>query len=449
MIRTTQREVSRTQPANMGELPVNEAIAAVRKARMLDSVQRVNDARPRQVHVMQSPLLDVLGAHSPLRRSASAAPRVARLRRLLAQSKSGQGTFIATLGLLAAVGAIGLAAVTPPASVAAPLPSKGVLERQKLQEEILKLKQDREQASGVSGFFSRYAAFLTALVAAGGLLATIWKQSSDQSTQRQRDIDQRRVEAERRLEDRFATILNDLGSTAIPTQAGAASSLVTYLRPTHKRFHHQVRVAVLTNLKIDHDEPIRKLLARVYKEAVSIGDPADAFERDLSRAKLENTDLSGLDLREADLAFAELRNSTLVGCDFYRARGIRVNLAGARAGALRGRITSLIEVRFHQAASRAADFSGALMINAHLEGADLRDARFYQARLQAAHLEEARLYGAFFQAANLDDTYFYGAELDERALRTIVRAFNWRNAHFDWETATILENLAAQLPPAQ
>jgi uncharacterized protein YjbI with pentapeptide repeats len=360
------------------------------------------------------------------------------------------GSFVPALCIFAAVVILPLASPAAPAApgMTTTLPSKDVLERQKLSQEIEKLKQDNAAASGASGFFARYAAFLTALVAAAGLLATVWKQSSDRTAQRERDIDQRETESERRLEDRFASILNDLGSTAIPTQAGAASSLVTYLRPEHKRFHHQVRIAVLTNLKVDHTEPIRKLLARVYKEAVGTGEPADRFERDLSRAKLENTDLSDLELREADLAFAELRNSTLVGCDLYRALGIGVNVEGSRACSVGGRITSLIEVRFRKAKCRGADFSGTRMINAHFEAADLRDTHFFQARLQAAHFEEAKLQGASFQQANLNDAYFYGAEFDERALRTIVRAFNWRNAHFDWQTSQLLENLAAQEPSA-
>jgi uncharacterized protein YjbI with pentapeptide repeats len=325
------------------------------------------------------------------------------------------------------------------------LPSKDVLERQKLQQEIEKLKQDKDAAQGASGFFSRYAAFITALVAAGGLLATVWKQNSDQSEQRKRDLAQREVESERRLEDRFAAILSDLGSTAIPTQAGAASSLVTYLRPEHKQFHHQVRVAVLTNLKVNHDEPIRKLLARVYKEALGAGDPADRFERDLSRAKLANTDLSDLELREADLAYADMRHSSLVGCDLYRARGIEVKIEGVRACTIGNRITSLIEVRFRRASGRGADFSGARMINAHLEESDLRDARFFQTRLQAAHFEDAKLQAAQFQSANLDDAYFLGAELDDAALETILRAFNWRNAKFDPEIWQRLENLEDSL----
>jgi uncharacterized protein YjbI with pentapeptide repeats len=35
------------------------------------------------------------------------------------------------------------------------------------------------------------------------------------------------------------------------------------------------------------------------------GAAADSFERDLSRTKLANIDLSGLELRESDLAFAD------------------------------------------------------------------------------------------------------------------------------------------------
>ena len=108
-----------------------------------------------------------------------------------------------------------------------------------------------------------YVALVTAVVAVGGLGATVWKQISDQSLQRERDRDQRLIESDRRLEDRFATVLSELGSEAIAVKAGAASSLTTYLASDHRRFHHQVRLAVLTNLKLDHEEPIRKLLARV------------------------------------------------------------------------------------------------------------------------------------------------------------------------------------------
>ena len=321
--------------------------------------------------------------------------------------------------------------------------SEQELTRLKLVEEVEKLERENDEADGLSGFLVGIAPFVTALVAVGGLLATFWKQNSDQRGQRERDRREARAERGRRLEDRFAAILTELGAESPFTKAGAAASLVTYLQPRHRRFHHQVRLAVLTNLKLDHDEPIRKLLARVYATAVSSEEPLDMFELDLSRAKLKNADLSGLALREADLAFADLTDALLLGTDLYRARGVKVCLEGARLGARAGRPASLIEVRFRQARCQNAVFSEALLVNAHLEEADLRGASFVRARLQAAHLERALLEGAHFEQANLADTYFVDAELDYVALRSIRRAFNWRKAHFDPATRDAVELIEA------
>jgi len=322
---------------------------------------------------------------------------------------------------------------------------KAELERLKLAAEVAKLRHDNAVAEGLSGALLRFAPFLTILVAAGGLGATIAKQASEQRSQRRDDLeerkkerDDRRLEAHRRLEDRFAAILSELGSAAPATQAGAAASLVTYLEPEHREFHHQARLAVLTNLKLDHIEPIRKLLAQVYGMSLESGAPVDRFERDLSRAKLAETSLCDIDLREADLAFADLTNATLLGSDLYRARGFGVILEGARLGAGPARAASLIEVRFKRARCQGADFSGARLINAHLQEADLRGARFFGATLQAAHLEKADLRGARFQDANLADTYFHGAILDVATVRTIARAVNWRKAHFDSEVKAAL-----------
>ncbi len=365
-------------------------------------------------------------------------PRRASKRCLSPAKRRLAATWLRRLGAVAAVLCV-LIAIAPsgsaPAQAAPPLPSKDVLERQKLVQEIEKLRQENQNEEN---FFERNAALITALVALGGLLATLWKQNSDQRLQRERDRDQRSVELERRLEDRFATNLSDLRAAEAAKQAGAAASLVTYLRPEHERFRRQVRIAALTNLKVEHKEPIRKLLGRLYADSLASGTSADAFERDLSRAQLALTDLSGLELQGADLGFADLRSSTLVGCDLYRARGFGVNLTGAHCNSIDDRVTSLVEVRFHNAKAQAADFSGALLVNAHLRGADLREARFYRAHLQAAHLEHTKLQGASFQGANLDDTYFYQAEFDESALASIARALNWRNAHFDWDVLELL-----------
>jgi uncharacterized protein YjbI with pentapeptide repeats len=357
-------------------------------------------------------------------------------------------------GALSAALAASLAALVlaAPALVHADSPlkthTKAQLEHLKLAEEVQKLQDDN--SSNFGDAFAKYAPLVTAVVAVVGLIGTLLKLLFDQKAQRKSERDQREaemtqreVESERRLEDRFAAILTELGSEAAAAKAGAATSLVTYLEPQHKRFHHQVRLAVLTNLKFPHEEPIRKLLARVYVESLRSSDDVNEFERDLSGAKLANTDFSRVDLAETDIAFADLRNSNLSGANLYRARGHSVILDGARFSTHESPTSYLIEVRFKGARCRGTDFSTCFLINAHLKEADLREARFQGSGLQAAHFEGANLTGAKFQQADLADTYFWGATMDEACKRTISRAYRWRKAHFDDGVCEEIEALAA------
>jgi hypothetical protein len=45
--------------------------------------------------------------------------------------------------------------------------------------------------------------------------------------------------------------------------------------------------------------------------------------------------------------------------------------------------------------------------------------------------------------ANLADTYFTGATIDGVAMQSVVRALNWRKAHFDPAIRQELERLSA------
>jgi uncharacterized protein YjbI with pentapeptide repeats len=313
------------------------------------------------------------------------------------------------------------------------------LEAEKLRERVQKLK--RENAPGDLGDdVLKYAPLVTALIALLGVVLTVWKLLVQRST----EIKQRDSEAKRRVEDQFAANLAQLGADGTAEKAGAAASIVTYLAPSYKSFHHQVRVAVLTNLKLPQEEPVRKLLARVYVEAMHSDQEIDQFERDLSNAKLGNTDLRDLELKEADLAFADLHNSDLAGCNLFRARGHSVNLGRARICADGGDPPSLIEVRFKDAKCRKADFSGAILVNAHMKGADLRRATFYGCHLQAAHFEGADLTEARFHQADLADTHFTGATLDRVCKKSISRALRWRKAHFDPGVKAEIEALSEQ-----
>jgi|CZKG01.1.fsa_nt_gi hypothetical protein len=326
---------------------------------------------------------------------------------------------------------------TSSAGTSSAIPDESALAREKLQAEVDKLHSEIRRSSGFRGFFSTYAALLTALAAIAAVAITLRGQIKEQSrqsdaeqTQRGQAREQRELESKRELAARFSQLLLDLGSPSEPVQAGAVVSLLGFLGREDGGFRHQVRLAVLANLKVGHTPAIARLLIRTFEEAMSTGEetPFDPIELDFARAQLFGARLAGLDLGGANLAEANLAGADLSETSLRDARGPGVILDDAT---IQGIGASLFNARLPGARCIGTRFKGAELVNAHLEGADLRNARFEGARMQAAHLERnADLRGARFDGANVADTYFRDAIFDDTALKSLKRAQNWERAHF-------------------
>lgn len=226
-------------------------------------------------------------------------------------------------------------------------------------------------------------------------------------------------------------MVSSFASDSAAVRASATVSLMTYLRPEYEQFHSQVFMFVLTNLKLDQESEVRRLLSRVFEEAIRLQLNSRRKEecqraKELARVQLSRVDLSALDLSEADLAFASFNGANFRGTNLFRVRGIGVKLEKA---VLTG--ANLNEARLRKAACARAHFHGVAMGSARLEEADLRGAEFQRAKLQSTHLNGAHLEGARFEEADLNDAYFIDASVDEAVLRSLASAKNWRAAHFD------------------
>ena len=277
------------------------------------------------------------------------------------------------------------------------------------------------------------ASLVTALVAVIGIVVTIWKQLS------QREIDNRR-----HLDEQFSSVALNLSSESPSLRASAAVSILTFLKPEYKDFHEQVFMILLASLKLESNDTIARLLSNSFEKAIrlrlKVEDKKDKpLQLDLSHCILYQIDLSGLDLREADLAFSNLKSANLTHVDLQGARGWEANLEKARLSQ-----SNLEEVRFRKANLTEAQFHDTRLVSARLEETDLTKVEFYKAKMQGAHLDEANLRGARFEQADLNDTFFRNVKnLDDRTLKSITRAKNWKNAHFDENVIIKLEQLAA------
>jgi uncharacterized protein YjbI with pentapeptide repeats len=316
------------------------------------------------------------------------------------------------------------------------------LEDEKLRQEIRKLQIENEKLISKWEIIRSLAPFLTALGVAIGALWTIWKQINESNIQRDLDRRQREADSVRRSSERFTSIVSGLGSDSKVLQASAAVSMMTFVKPQYKDFHEQVFLILLANLKIGHGNVINKLLVAAFDVAIRRyleyeQEQGGKVELDLSRCWLDHVDLSGLDLSHADIGFAYFRSANLTGTNLFRVRGIKAHLDKARLST-----ANLNEARLRSVEFRDAQFHNAIIVAADLKEADLRNAQFQQAKMQSAHLDNAKLSGAEFEQANISDAFFKGAIFDEHALKSIIKAKNWQNAHFDDEIKVRLETLA-------
>lgn len=318
--------------------------------------------------------------------------------------------------------------------------TKQRLEEEKLREEVRKLRREGSAWHQLSGL----AGTLTGAVAVGGLIFTALKFFQDRDKERQ----QTRAEHHRRIAESFDTTLDNLGAESQGLQASAAVALLTFLdeEPEHEVFLEQVFLLALAHLKIEHAEPVRRLLLRVFEKAArryvpTLSEEDRPLVLDLARVKLDRVNLSGIDLRGADIAFASLCNADLsgAGTNLREVAGIEVVLDKARLSR-----ANLNEARLKGAHAHKTHFHETNLVAARLGDADLREAQFQRAKLQGADFRGAKLQGARFAGAIVSDADFRGATFDDSAIRELLKT-NWRKTDkLDPEIKARLEELSAE-----
>jgi uncharacterized protein YjbI with pentapeptide repeats len=318
------------------------------------------------------------------------------------------------------------------------------LENNKLRQETIKLRLENQKLSSPWVLLLEYGPLLTALVAVGGFIFTFWKQIAENQrqgrldyTQREHDRQQQRDELQHKLEEQFSAIITNLGSESSSLQASAAVQIMGFLRPEYRNFHAQAFLILYANLKVQHNQNLQqnrtlgKLLVSAFEQAirtqVSNRVPQNSLTPiDLSRSYLNRAQLQNLDLTAADIAFSDLRGANLTGTSLFRVRGYAVHLEKARLSR-----ATLGEARLRKAFLNDTQFHEANLIAADLREANLSKAQFQQAKMQSAHLDRADLTGARFEHADLNDTFFFGATIPTATLKSILKAKNWKKAHYD------------------
>lgn len=232
----------------------------------------------------------------------------------------------------------------------------------------------------------------------------------------------RRLEREKRSEERFQSIVVNLGSKDIEARIGATIMLRTFLQSKYKQFHYQVFDLAVANLRLQMaglkdkqpnqpDEPgsldsLSQALITLFKE--SFPQARDWTKKHSTRSGIialfdrlkllftkqfdsQSLDASELQLNNAYLADADLREVWMPKCSLCGANLSRANFVDA-------------------------NLAGVNVTKANLAGADLTGANLADAILIGATLTSVKLIGADLTGANLTD-----AELPEVDLTQVKR----------------------------
>lgn len=310
------------------------------------------------------------------------------------------------------------------------------LEDEKLRQEIQNIQLENNNLMSPWQRVSSFATIVTIAVALIGTFTTIWKQFIE----RQKDREQREIESKRILDEKFSSIIKDLGSDNKSLKVSAIVSMMTFLRDEYSEYHEQVYLILLSNLKIKQDDECNRLLIQAFEKAIriylnKIEEPGEDNFLDLKNTCLYHINLEGLNLAYTDLAFADLRHANLKRTNLNRIKGYKTNFENATfTGA------NMKEARLMNANLKNTHFHNVKLHSSNLKSSDLKKAQFYRAELQSVHFESADLQGARFEEANLKDTYFMGATISKDTIQSIKKAFNWQNAHFDEEVFNSLSN---------
>jgi Pentapeptide repeats (8 copies) len=235
---------------------------------------------------------------------------------------------------------------------AAPRPTKR-LQEQKLREEVRQLRIQNDRAGSLREELLAWAPFITVLVGVFGVVLPVVHEVRQQRDQRAAELEQRRLEEERRLEQRaaeleqrrieerrrfdslFAQAVADLGSSRESVQVSAAIALQSFLRAEYNEFHPQIHAVLCANLAIEHSPLVGRFIVRAFQDSIRLHlgwrrQQSDPTPLDLANCQMPRVDLEGLDLGErADIAFASFRRANLRSVRLFRAEGYEAILDGA------------------------------------------------------------------------------------------------------------------------
>lgn len=361
------------------------------------------------------------------------------------------------LVVVAVVLVVGLSALLAGCAADTPTPTGDfdTLTREKIAEEVRKLRFETDRAASGLGVALAVGPFLTVIVAVLTFGAAVGKQMNDrvkdrvtradqlekdrlsredqQTKDRQSRETQQAQDRQLRFDTLFATAATQLAAVEEGLQVAGAASLLRLQNSADDQMQNEIVLYCSTQLRIGTSLKVRQIIKEVLTAALyrattgPVGDPGRLKALNLEGADLSGIDLSGVNLRHVRLDFskADLAGANLSGADLWglRAPGVHLQMANCEG-------TNFGPAKLAGANLQRARLAGARLASADLRGCDLSGAILRGAALQSTHFEGSVLDNTKFERADINDAYFTDDRpLTQATLKGLTGAKNRDSAH--------------------
>ncbi len=285
------------------------------------------------------------------------------------------------------------------------------LNKEKLAQEVQQLKNQNEP-DPFGWLRTNASILLSTLIVVIGALFGFWQWSVGRRDEQEKRRHDQESEQKKRVEERFQSVVEGLGSEREEARVGAAITLRTFLLPGYEQFYRQVFDLAVAHLRLprtshlpeDQNVPLpltslSQALSVVFKDAFPLArsqvkrSPNPNSRTNWFTQWYQSLDASGVQLDNAYLgeASADLERVWMPKASLRKADLWWTNLKGAY----------LVQTDLSGADVSQADLSGANLEEADLSGASLSNANVSEAYLEGADLSGADLEGANFSEADL------------------------------------------------
>ena len=246
--------------------------------------------------------------------------------------------------------------------------------------------------------------FISGVIAVIGLVL-FFRRVKHQETQVSQQREQINIQIKQRVDERFTTAVNLLGSSETSARTGAIYSLF-HLALDEEKYRKEIAQILCSHVRSKTEEKERYQKDHKDRPSNEIQTTIDLLFKENGLYHKFNKELAQADLSYAFLVKANFQDAECQGADFSHAECLGAIFSDAKCQGADFKYIKCQGAHFFDAKCKGADFAHAECQGANFDYAKCQGANFFDAKCQEVSFLETQCQKAIFSGANCQGAIF-------------------------------------------